>query len=98
MLRFRSAFAIPSFVSATLTEVMKTFPSMVLNLGIKLTVPNVKPYEGLFAGLPAEYERSDDVLVASFLDHSTEPSRKRRWGCRSHRARCRWLLSPDGEG
>jgi len=62
----------PELRVASLAEVMEAFPGVVLNLDIKLTAPDVEPYEGLLAQLLATYERSDDVIVASFLDRATD--------------------------
>jgi glycerophosphoryl diester phosphodiesterase len=58
----------PDFRIATLREVLETFPAVVLNLDIKQTAPVVAPYEATVAGLLAEFGRTDDVIVASFLD------------------------------
>ncbi|MDA8355101.1 MAG: glycerophosphodiester phosphodiesterase [Actinomycetota bacterium] len=62
----------PDFRIATLREVLERFPGVVLNLDIKQTAPAVTPYEETLARLLAEYERRDDVIVASFLDPATE--------------------------
>jgi glycerophosphoryl diester phosphodiesterase len=64
-----------SFGIATLREVLEGFPGVVLNLDIKQTAPVVAPYEEALARLLAEYERSDDVIVASFLDPATDAFR-----------------------
>ena len=64
-----------SFGIATLREVLEEFPGVVLNLDIKQTAPVVAPYEEALARLLAEYERSDDVIVASFLDPATDAFR-----------------------
>jgi glycerophosphoryl diester phosphodiesterase len=56
---------------ATLREVLEAWPGVLLNLDIKQTAPAVKPYEAALAGLLREYERRDDVLVASFNDAAT---------------------------
>lgn len=61
-----------AFGIATLREVLETFPGVVLNLDIKQTAPVVAPYEEKLARLLAEYERVDDVIVASFLDPATD--------------------------
>jgi glycerophosphoryl diester phosphodiesterase len=65
----------PRFGIATLREVLEAFPSVVLNLDIKQTAPVVAPYEEKLAHLLAEYERVDDVIVASFLDPATDAFR-----------------------
>jgi glycerophosphoryl diester phosphodiesterase len=62
----------PAFGIATLREVLERFPGVVLNLDIKQTAPVVAPYEETLARLLAEYERTDDVIVASFLDPATD--------------------------
>ncbi len=61
----------PEFRIATLREVLERFPGVVLNLDIKQTAPSVVPYEEPLARLLAEFERCDDVIVASFLDEAT---------------------------
>jgi glycerophosphoryl diester phosphodiesterase len=65
----------PSFGIATLREVLERFPGVVLNLDIKQTAPVVAPYEEALARLLAEFGRSDDVIVASFLDPATDAFR-----------------------
>jgi glycerophosphoryl diester phosphodiesterase len=60
------------FGIATLREVLEAFPGVFLNLDIKQTAPDVKPYDAALAGLLREYGRADDVIVASFLDHATD--------------------------
>ena len=47
-----------------------------MNLDIKQTGPVVVPYEETLARLLAEYRRSDDVIVASFLDPATDAFRQ----------------------
>lgn len=61
----------PDFRIATLREVLEEFPGVVLNLDVKQTAPEVEPYEETLAHLLAEYDRRDDVIVASFLDRAT---------------------------
>jgi glycerophosphoryl diester phosphodiesterase len=61
---------------ATLREVLEQFPGVVLNLDIKQTAPVVAPYEKSLARLLAEFERTDDVIVASFLDPATDAFRQ----------------------
>jgi glycerophosphoryl diester phosphodiesterase len=56
---------------ATLREVLDAFPGTFLNLDIKQTAPTVEPYEAELAALLREFERGDDVIVASFLDQAT---------------------------
>ena len=64
-----------SFGIATLREVLEQFPGVVLNLDIKQTAPVVAPYEEALARLLAEFDRTDDVIVASFLDPATDAFR-----------------------
>jgi glycerophosphoryl diester phosphodiesterase len=64
------------FGIATLREVLERFPGVVLNLDIKQTAPVVAPYEEALARLLAEFGRSDDVIVASFLDPATDAFRR----------------------
>jgi glycerophosphoryl diester phosphodiesterase len=64
-----------TFGIATLREVLEEFPGVVLNLDIKQTAPVVAPYEEALARLLAEYRRTDDVMVASFLDPATDAFR-----------------------
>jgi glycerophosphoryl diester phosphodiesterase len=64
------------FRIATLREILEAFPGVVLNLDIKQTAPAVEPYEAALADLLAEFERTDDVIVASFLDPATDAFRE----------------------
>ncbi len=66
----------PSFGIATLREVLERFPGVVLNLDIKQTAPVVTPYEESLARLLAEFGRTDDLIVASFLDPATDAFRR----------------------
>jgi glycerophosphoryl diester phosphodiesterase len=65
----------PAFGIATLRQVLEQFPGVVLNLDVKQTAPVVAPYEATLARLLAEFERTDDVIVASFLDPATDAFR-----------------------
>jgi glycerophosphoryl diester phosphodiesterase len=65
----------PAFGIATLREILERFGGVVLNLDIKQTAPVVAPYEATLARLLAEYDRTDDVIVASFLDQATDAFR-----------------------
>ena len=65
-----------SFGIATLRQVLEQFPGVVLNLDIKQTAPVVTPYEEALARLLAEFGRTDDVIVASFLDPATDAFRQ----------------------
>jgi glycerophosphoryl diester phosphodiesterase len=57
---------------ARLTEVLEEFPDVILNIDIKGTTPDVTPgvtpYEDLLADVLRAYDRTDDVIVASFFD------------------------------
>lgn len=60
------------FKIPTLREVLETFPRDFINIEIKATAPETKPYEGKLAALLAEYGRTTDTIVVSFLDHAVE--------------------------
>jgi glycerophosphoryl diester phosphodiesterase len=60
------------FGVVTLVEVLEAFPGVVLNLDIKQTAPVVEPYEAELAALLRRFGRTDDVIVASFLDAATD--------------------------
>ena len=60
------------FGVATLRSVLEQFPSVFLNLDIKQTAPDVKPYESALAELLRSFGRVDDVIVASFNDAATD--------------------------
>jgi glycerophosphoryl diester phosphodiesterase len=60
----------PDFRIPTLREVLEQFPGVLLNLDVKQTAPAVEPYEEALARLLAEFERHDDVIVASFSDEA----------------------------
>src|SRR3954452_24302978 len=62
----------PRFAVATLREVLEAFPHVFVNLDIKQTAPAVEAYEPALAALLREFGRSDDVIVASFLDQATD--------------------------
>lgn len=53
---------------ATVEDVLKQFPEMILNFDIKSTAPLVEPYEDSLAELIYKYEAQDRVIVSSFLD------------------------------
>jgi glycerophosphoryl diester phosphodiesterase len=60
------------FTIPTLREVLETFPDMLINIEIKATAPDTEPYEQELAALLAEYGRTDDTIVVSFLDNAVE--------------------------
>jgi len=57
---------------ATLVEVLEEFDETFLNFDIKQTAPAVAPYEEKLAAELRRFGRSDDVIVASFLDQATD--------------------------
>ena len=65
-------FAPSDFTVPTLREVLETFPDELINIEIKSTAPRTSPYEELLADLLAEFGRTDDTIVVSFLDHAME--------------------------
>lgn len=56
------------FGIVTLQEVVERFPSVLLNLDIKRSDPDVEPYEELLADELRRLDRSTSVIVGSFLD------------------------------
>ena len=60
---------------ATLEEVVRRFPGVLLNMDIKRTAPEVEPYEELLANELRRLERSDSVIVASFNDAAIQAFR-----------------------
>ena len=60
------------FTVPTLREVLETFPDEFINIEIKATAPDTTPYEDILADLLAEYGRTSDTIVVSFLDHAIE--------------------------
>jgi glycerophosphoryl diester phosphodiesterase len=57
---------------ATLEEVGEAFPSVLLNLDIKRTDPDVEGYEELLANELRRLERKSSVMVASFHDEAIQ--------------------------
>jgi len=66
----------PALRIPRLAEVFEAFPGVVVNLDIKRTAPAVQPYERTLAQLLEQFERVDDVIVASFFDSATEAFRR----------------------
>jgi len=60
------------FTIPTLREVLEAFPDTLINIEIKATAPDTQPYELELAALLAEYGRTDDTIVVSFLDNAVE--------------------------
>lgn len=60
------------FTVPTLREVLETFPNEFINIEIKATAPDTTPYEDILADLLAEFGRTSDTIVVSFLDHAIE--------------------------
>ena len=65
-------FSPNDFTVPTLREVLETFPDELINIEIKATAPDTAPYEQLLADLLAEFDRTDDTIVVSFLDQAVE--------------------------
>jgi glycerophosphoryl diester phosphodiesterase len=63
------------YAVATLEEVVRTFPGVLLNLDIKRTDPDVEPYEGLLADELRRLDRTGSVIVASFHDSAIQKFR-----------------------
>lgn len=61
-------FTAADFTIPALADVFAAFPDTLINLDIKATAPQVKPYEQTLADLIATYDRSDITMVASFSD------------------------------
>ena len=47
-------------------------PTTLINIEIKATAPDTMPYEQELADLLAEFGRTDDTIVVSFLDPAVE--------------------------
>ncbi len=60
---------------ATLEEVVRVFPGVLLNLDIKRSAPAVEPYEQLLYDELRRLERTESVIVASFLDDALQTFR-----------------------
>lgn len=57
---------------ATLDEVLDITEGVILNLDIKRSSPDVVPYEQVLADLLRHRGRTDDVIVASFIDSASD--------------------------
>lgn len=60
------------FTIPTLREVLETFPEVWLNIEIKTGPPTDASYAQQVADLLAEFDRTDDVIVVSFVDTVVE--------------------------
>ncbi|MGH2691087.1 MAG: glycerophosphodiester phosphodiesterase [Actinomycetota bacterium] len=56
----------------TLREVLETFRGVLINIEIKSTDPDTEGYEELLADLLAEFDRTTNTIVVSFLDNAIE--------------------------
>ncbi|MGH2755881.1 MAG: glycerophosphodiester phosphodiesterase [Actinomycetota bacterium] len=70
--KLKKQFVPNDFTIPTLREVLETFPDMLINIEIKATAPDTVPYEQDLAALLAEFGRTDDTIVVSFLDNAVE--------------------------
>lgn len=61
-----------TFAVATLEEVARSFPGVLLNLDIKSTAPLVEPYEALLADELRRLSIDESVIVASFHDDALQ--------------------------
>ena len=65
-------FTANDFTVATLDEILTRYPGVPLNVELKPTTRMTGRLEVAVAQLLAEHGRTHDVIVVSFLDHSTE--------------------------
>lgn len=63
-----SGFAAEDFRIPTLREALERFPNALINIELKPDPEGTGSYEGKLADLLAEYQRGEEVIVASFLD------------------------------
>lgn len=63
------------FAVVTLEQVVRAFPSVLLNLDIKRTAPDIEPYEELLADELRRLDRTGSVIVASFHDDAIQKFR-----------------------
>ena len=61
-------FTPADFRVPTLAEVFAAFESTLINIDIKQTAPDTRPYEQAVADLIDEFDRADTTMVASFSD------------------------------
>jgi len=67
-----AGYSATDFRIPTLEEVLQTFPDVPINIEIKNTAPDTASYEKTLADLLDQYDRVDDVIIVSFLDHAIE--------------------------
>ncbi len=65
-------FTAEDFRIPSLEEVFDAFPGVFINIEIKNTLPDTTPYEHILASQILQNNRSDEVIVVSFLDHALE--------------------------
>ncbi|MFA5786159.1 MAG: glycerophosphodiester phosphodiesterase [Actinomycetota bacterium] len=66
------AFGPNDFRIPTLREILQRFPGVWINIEMKPQEEKTGSYELKLAALLAEFARTDDVIVVSFLDHHLE--------------------------
>lgn len=67
-----AGFVPNDFRIPTLREVLETFPTTLINIEIKASDPDTEGYEELLADLLAEFKRTTNTIVVSFLDNAIE--------------------------
>lgn len=65
-----AGFSANDFRVPTFREVLEAFPDTFLNMDIKRSAPETRPYQEAVAALLHEFGRVDDVIVASFADET----------------------------
>ncbi len=66
-----AGFSANDFKIATLKEVLKAFPDVLMSIEIKGVAPDSIPTAEALAGLLRQYGRSTNVMIASFNDATT---------------------------
>lgn len=95
-------FTPEDFTVPTLERVLSQFPDTPVSIDIKRTAPDTAAYEQRLAELLRAFDRTDDVLVASFQDkalaafHAHAPDV--RTGMGPDAARAFWTSAQDGPG
>ncbi|HUR67787.1 MAG TPA: glycerophosphodiester phosphodiesterase [Candidatus Thermoplasmatota archaeon] len=67
-----AGYVASDFTIPTLDDVLATFPGVRVNLEIKQTAPDTRPYEGELAALLRAHGRKTDAMVVSFSDAAVE--------------------------